>query len=81
MQAVAPARDYVAEDTSAPFTAEESRQLFDATARQYVGMSGDDFLRAWDNGEFADSDARDRAMRVAILIPMIRKTSAREKSR
>lgn len=66
---------------ASPFNADEASQLFDATARQYMGMSGEQFLRAWDNGHFATPDQRSRAVRVASLIPLIRKTSARKKSR
>ena len=32
--------------------AAEARELFDYQARQLVGMSGEEFLRRWDEGEF-----------------------------
>ena len=66
---------------AAPFSADEASKLFDETARRYMNMSGEQFLHAWDNGQFATSEIRSRAMRVAILIPLVRKTSARKKSR
>jgi hypothetical protein len=31
---------------------EEGRELFDRQARLRLGMSGEEFLRAWDAGEF-----------------------------
>ena len=61
------------------FSREEAKRLFDETARQYLSMSGDEFLCRWDNGTFKGSTDT-RAMRVAILIPLVRKTSARQKS-
>jgi hypothetical protein len=70
----------VSNDAS-PFSAEEASKLFDETARRYMDMSGKDFLNAWDNGRFATPELKLRAMRVAVLIPLVRKTSARKKSR
>lgn len=70
----------VANDSSS-FSADEASKLFDDTARRYMDMSGKDFLRAWDNGQFATPELKLRAMRVAVLIPLVRKTSARKKSR
>jgi hypothetical protein len=69
------------ETTSAIFSSEEARALFDNTAKQYMGMSGNDFLDGWDSGKFRDAKTKPRAMRVAILIPLVRKTSARKQSR
>lgn len=48
--------------------AEEGRSLLDRQARRYLDMSGDEFARAWEAGEFADRE--DTALvRVAILLP------------
>ncbi len=33
-------------------TREEARALFDARAREWMGMSGEEFLRRYDAGEF-----------------------------
>ena len=48
--------------------------LFDAAARRYLHMSGDEFLKAWDAGVFhdPDPDAHRGVMDVAILIPLVR---------
>jgi hypothetical protein len=70
----------IIDEKSGPFTSEEARILFDKTARRYMDMSGDQFLRAWENGEFRDADMKARAMRVAVLIPLVRKTRARKES-
>jgi hypothetical protein len=34
---------------------EESRAFFDAQARRLMGISGDDFIRRYDDGEFEDA--------------------------
>jgi hypothetical protein len=66
---------------SAPFTPEEAKALFNETSLQYMGMSGEEFLSGWDNGQFRDHNTKSRAMRVAILIPLVRKMRARKVSR
>ena len=54
-------------------TASEGRKLFNAAAQHYVRMSGDEFLRRWDAGEY-DAPECDRSdiVRVAMLIPFAR---------
>jgi hypothetical protein len=61
------------------FSPEEAQALFDATARLYMGMSGSEFLREWDAQRF-DLERHSQAVRVAALIPLVRRTRAREKS-
>jgi len=54
------------------FAPEETRQAFDAQARQFMGMSGEEFIRRWDAGEFAaiaDDAEHPEIMRLAMLIP------------
>lgn len=51
---------------------EEGRRLFDEAARESVGMSGDEFIRRFDAGEFADipDDAAHRnIIELTLLIP------------
>lgn len=48
-------------------TREESRALFDRVARRDLNMSGEEFLRAWDAGEFDDNPDRPEVIRVAML--------------
>jgi len=42
---------------------EEAHAIFDAKARRLMGMSGEEFLRRYDAGEFADihADGENRA--------------------
>jgi hypothetical protein len=58
-------------------TREEAWKLFDQDARRELGISGEEFLRRWDNGEYQDiQDDREgwKVMRVAFLIPTVRAT-------
>ena len=47
---------------------EEGRALVDRQARRYFNMSGEEFIRAWESGQFDDPDGPN-VMRVAMLIP------------
>ena len=56
-------------------TDEEARAIFDEQARKTMGMSGEEFLRRWDAGEFdAIADDRDHPeiMRLVMLINFAR---------
>lgn len=49
---------------------EQSRQFFDDKARTLLGISGEDFLRRWHAGEYAeiaDDPARSDIMYLALL--------------
>jgi hypothetical protein len=50
-------------------TLEEGRVLLDKQARRYLNMSGDEFVKRWEAGEFDDDPDRPEIMRVAMLIP------------
>lgn len=52
-------------------TPEQGREVFDRQARQHLGMSGEEFIRAWDAGEFGERDDSD-LMGVAMLLPLVR---------
>lgn len=60
------------------FTVDEAYSLFEATAQRYMKMSGAEFLRLWDSHKLTDPEVSGRAMRVAALIPLVRKISARK---
>lgn len=56
-------------------TPEEGRETFDYRARKQMGMRGQEFLRRWDAGEFADaSEGPDhlKLVDVMMLIPLVR---------
>jgi hypothetical protein len=49
--------------------AAELAALIDGLAQHYLRMSGTDFQRAWEAGEFDDDPDRREVMRIAILLP------------
>jgi hypothetical protein len=51
---------------------EEGKRLLDEQARRYLGMSGQEFVRAWSEGRFDDNPDRPEVMRVAMLLPFAR---------
>lgn len=53
-------------------TRAEAAALFDATAKLYLGISGTDFLRKWDAGEYRNPACTSRVMRVACMISLVR---------
>lgn len=55
-------------------TREEAHSLFDENAQYYLGISGEEFKRRWDAGEYEhndDSHDHSSVWNVAILIPMV----------
>ena len=48
-----------ADGTLRELTPDEARVLLDRQARRYLGMSGEEFLRRYRAGEFADCDTPD----------------------
>lgn len=51
---------------------EEGRRVFDRAARTNLGMSGEEFLRKWDAGEFGADPEDPRVVTVAMLIHLER---------
>lgn len=50
---------------------EEARALFDRQARKFLGISGEEFLRRYDAGEFRECGSLD-VVRMQILLPLVR---------
>jgi len=50
-------------------TEQEWRALVDRAARHYLDMSVDEFLEAWEKGEFEQPD-RPGVIQVAMLLPV-----------
>jgi hypothetical protein len=58
-------------------TAEEGRELFDRKARETLGISGEEFLRRWDAGEYRPvPDTREgrKIGRLVMMLPFARPT-------
>jgi hypothetical protein len=52
-------------------TRDEGLAVFEKAARHYLGISGEEFLRRWDAGEFADDD-RPEVVSVWMMLPLAR---------
>lgn len=50
-------------------SSDDAQSAFDEAAQHYLQMSGAEFLRRWDAGEFADDDPA--VMPVAMLLPLV----------
>lgn len=57
-------------------TYDEGRALLDKTARRLLGMSGEEFIAAWDSGEIAWDLPSTAINSVAILLPFARRVRA-----
>lgn len=52
---------------------DEAWKVFDAAARRYLHISGDDFVRNWERHAYdPDPDDHPGVMQVAVLLPLIR---------
>ena len=52
---------------------EEGRAIFDEAARHYLDLSGEEFLRRWDAGEYRDREDQPGIIDVAMLVPLGRR--------
>jgi hypothetical protein len=60
-------------------TPEEGSALFDREARETLGISGEEFLRRWDAGEYRpipDTPEGWKIGRLVMMIPFARRTKA-----
>jgi hypothetical protein len=48
----------------------EAWDMFDGLARRHAGMSGSEFIRAWDSGEFDDDP--EQVIVAAMMIDVVR---------
>lgn len=57
-------------------TREEGRELLDRHSHRYLGISGEEFIRRWDAGQYGDPDDRTKnppgVMHLAMLLPFVR---------
>lgn len=69
--------DYEQSDADLPpvisVTPAEERRMFDEMARAWVGMSGDEYIRRWKAGEFAnipDDLEHRRYIELSLMVPL-----------
>lgn len=53
-------------------TLEEGKEMFDRVARKRLNMSGDEFIRAWEAGEFDGQPETPDVIHLVMLIPFTR---------
>lgn len=57
-------------------TSAEAERVFDAAARHYLNMSGEEFLTRWDAGEFRGDPDRPGVIQLAALLSLGRQEAA-----
>jgi len=55
-------------DVGHEMTRDEAREFFDGQAQAWLGMSGEEFMRAWDAGEISNEPERTEVTAVALLL-------------
>ena len=68
VMAQAPAKD---ENVVRELTLEEGWKLVDKQARKHLGMSGKEFVKRWEAGEFDEDPDQPELMRLAMLLPFV----------
>lgn len=55
-------------------SAEQAAEMFDQVTREEMGISGEEFLRRWDDGEWRDQDFDDvpGLVNVWMYVPFVR---------
>ena len=53
------------------FTEQEAIELFDARARYYLDISGEEFLARWRAGEYEGCSEDSNVTAVAMLLPLV----------
>lgn len=66
--AQAPAKN---ENLIKELTLEEGWELLDKQARKYLSMSGKEFVKKWESGEFDEDPDQPEIMHVAMLLPFV----------
>lgn len=52
-------------------SAAESQAAFDRAARSYLGISGEDFIDAYDAGEYDADPCRPEVAQMTMLLPLV----------
>lgn len=68
-------KDETTESSIIEVTDEEGRRMFDEAAQEWLGISGEEFLRRYDAGEYADlveSEDNRRIVDLYLMIPFAR---------
>jgi len=52
-------------------TEDEAYALLDREAHRYLGMSAQEFIEAWEAGQYDDDPDQPNVMYVAMLLPLV----------
>lgn len=64
---------YIEGDSIEVLSDEEAREIFDRRARRLLGISGEEFLRRYDRGDYHGQEYEDLAVvSVEMIIPLVR---------
>lgn len=67
-------KDILAGSFVEPFTPEEAREIFDETAMRLLGISGEEFLKRYDRGEYHGQEYEDLAVTsMEMILPLVRR--------
>lgn len=55
-------------------TTAEAREAFDRAAQYFLNVTGDEFLRRWESGEFREDEEADQPgiIDLILLLPLVR---------
>lgn len=62
----------IAAETIKELSLKEGQKVLDKQARRYLNMSGAEFIRKWEAGEFGEDPDRPEIIHVAMLLPLVR---------
>ena len=68
------ARDQLIHNHIRELTPEEARKLFDQEARRNFGISGEEFIKAWESGQFDDEPDQPDLMNLVMMLPTIKES-------
>jgi hypothetical protein len=51
---------------------EDGMRILDEKSQRYLGISGEEFMRRWDDGYYAKDPDRPELIRLAMLLPLVR---------
>ena len=50
----------------------EAKEYFDAEARALLGVTGEEFIRRWDAGEYAEDPRHSEIVQLEFMLPFVR---------
>ena len=71
---VTEAEDILAGSFVEPYSPEEAREIFDETAMRLLGISGEEFLKRYDRGDYHGQEYEDlNVTSMEMILPLVRR--------